>query len=244
MASSEHQLFFASRVENGVAYLDVEESRHAMSVLRFSAGDALFATDGTGAIHECAILTNLPGALSCKIVSTKKYPKPICTVGIFIGLCDRDIFEGLAQDLSALGAAKIVPMQCRFSQKPWWKEWDKHALRVEKKLVAGIKQSRNPWLPLLTGPMEFADVFSKTESTLIIAAEAGAARFTETIDAVRQAAAISCFIGPPGGFAPDELEKLRTAGAVFVSLSDFRLRTELAAVALCAAVKMACPASA
>jgi len=244
MASSEHHLFFASRIENDTVFLDIDESRHARSVLRFSAGETMFVGDGNGAVHECRIAAQSSGLVSGSIASTKAFSKPACTINLFVGLCDRDKFEGMAEDLAALGAAMIVPMLCRYSQKPWWNEWDKHALRVHKKLVAGIKQSRNPWLPRCTSPMEFSDVFPQTESTFIIAAEARAGRFTDACDKIKLARAISCFIGPPGGFAPDELEKLKAAGAVFVSLSEYRLRTELAAVSLCSAIRMACAASA
>jgi 16S rRNA (uracil1498-N3)-methyltransferase len=238
MASCEHNLFFASRVENGVAYLDSEESRHAASVLRLSQGDALHATDGRGALFECRVQTRTSNGLSAEIISTEQVPLPKCPVRMFVGICDRDKFEELAENCAALGADRIVPLVCRFCQKPWWTSWERHTPRIRKKLVAGIKQSRNPWLPLVTGPTAFGDALSKSEPSLVIAAEAGGKQFADLIDNIRHAPAVSCFVGPPGGFSPEELDDLKKADAIFVSLSKNRLRSELAASLLCGAVKL------
>jgi 16S rRNA (uracil1498-N3)-methyltransferase len=238
MAPAEHHLFFASRIENGRVFLDNEESRHAVSVLRFSAGEIIQVADGKGVVYECRISTRSSDTLSGEIISTKQVPKPQCAVRMFIGLCDRDKFEDLTENLSALGADLIVPLVCQYAQKPWWNVWDKHAPRIHKKLVAGIKQSRNPWLPQLAEPTAFGDALSKTEPSLVIAAEAGRTRFVDVIGKIKQATAVSCFVGPPGGFSPDELERLKTEGALFLSLSENRLRTELAAVMVCGAVTM------
>jgi len=44
---------------------------------------------------------------------------------------------------------------------------------------------------------------------------------------------VAVFIGPEGGFSPDEAEMARTHGAVPVSLGPRILRTETAAIAAC-----------
>jgi 16S rRNA (uracil1498-N3)-methyltransferase len=239
MASSDHNLFFASRVENGIAYLDSEESRHAMSVLRFSEGDTIPVTDGKGAVYECKITTRETDTLSGAIASTKLVPRPHFAVRMFVGICDRDKFEELAENCAALGAEQLVPLVCRFCQKPWWNAWDKHAVRIWKKLVSGITQSRNPWLPLLAGPTELSGSLSAAGASFVIVAEAGGEQLFNMADKLKQATAVSCFVGPPGGFSPEELDALKNAGAAFVSLSANRLRTELAATVLCGAVKLA-----
>jgi 16S rRNA (uracil1498-N3)-methyltransferase len=239
MPSPDHNLFFASRVENGFAYLDSEESRHAQSVLRLSLGDALAVTDGKGAVYDCIVQERLSEALSARILSTRSVPRPQRSLSMFVGICDRDRFEELAENCAALGANRIIPVVCRFCQKPWWSAWDKHSQRIRKKLVAGIKQSHNPWLPLVTEPTTFSDALSQTEPSLMLAADAGGKRVLEIVDKIKQSRVVSCFVGPPGGFSPQELETLKKAGATLVSLSANRLRTELAAVVLCNAVKLA-----
>jgi 16S rRNA (uracil1498-N3)-methyltransferase len=239
MSLPDHNLFFASRVENGFAFLDSEESRHALSVLRLSNGDALAVTDGRGAVYDCTVQERVSETLSAEILLTKRIPRPQPSVSMFVGMCDRDRFEELAENCAALGADRIVPLVCRFCQKPWWSAWDKHSQRIRKKLVAGIKQSHNPWLPLVTEPAAFSDALSQTEPSLVLAADAGGKQVFEIVDKIKQSRAVSCFVGPPGGFSPEEFETLKKAGATLVSLSANRLRTELAAVVLCNAVKLA-----
>ena len=240
MSSPDHNLFFASRVENGFAYLDSEESRHVSSVLRLSLGDALAVTDGRGTVYDCAVQDCVPETLSARILLTKRVPRPQPSVSMFVGICDRDRFEELAENCAALGAHRIVPVICRFCQKPWWSAWDKHSQRIRKKLIAGIKQSHNPWLPLVTEPEAFGDALSLAQPSLVLAADAGGGKqVLEIVDKIKQSSAVSCFVGPPGGFSPEELETLNRTGATLVSLSANRLRTELAAVVLCNAVKLA-----
>jgi 16S rRNA (uracil1498-N3)-methyltransferase len=242
MPAPDHNLFFASSIEDGIAYLDNDEGRHAMSVFRLAAGDTMQVTDGKGALHECRIQARTPGALNCEIVSTKQVPKPRPVVRMCIGICDRDRFEECAENCAALGADRIVPLVCRFGQKPWWDAWDKHAQRINKKLIAGIKQSHNPWLPALDRPTAFADALSAAVSTadasVIMIADATGEPFLQLVDAIQKAATVSCFVGPPGGFSQEELDILKKANARFVSLSKNRLRTELAAAMLCGAVTM------
>jgi 16S rRNA (uracil1498-N3)-methyltransferase len=238
MASSDHNLFFASRVENGIAHLDGEECRHVTSVLRLTAGDTIQVTDGKGTIYECRIPVRASGALSCEVVSTKQVPKPRPIVRMCIGMCDRDRFEECAENCAALGAGRIVPLVCRFGQKPWWEAWDKHAQRINRKLIAGIKQSHNPWLPALDRPTAFSDAVSAAGASLVLTADTSGGPFLGVVDKIQQAAAVSCFVGPPGGFSPEELDILRKAEAGFVSLSQNRLRTELVAAVLCGAVTM------
>ena len=43
-----NQLFYTPHVENGMARLDEEESRHLLTVLRRLVGDPLQMTDGKG----------------------------------------------------------------------------------------------------------------------------------------------------------------------------------------------------
>ncbi len=46
-----NQLFYTPKIENGLALLDEEESRHLVSVLRKKPGDRLDITDGKGKFY-------------------------------------------------------------------------------------------------------------------------------------------------------------------------------------------------
>lgn len=226
-------------MENGVAYLDNEEGRHATAALRFCIGDDIIVTDGKGAVYECTIAEadNVSGLVSATVRSTECREKPGCEIIMYIGLCDRDKFEDLAEQCSALGAKKIVPLICRYCQNPWWQQWDKHEIRLRKKIIAGVKQSHNPWLTQCEKPVPFTEALCQCTQSLVLCADANGVPLLSVSNQIQQAQEISCFIGPPGGFAEDELAALYKCG-IGVSLSKNRLRTELAATVMCSSVKM------
>jgi 16S rRNA (uracil1498-N3)-methyltransferase len=238
MAKPGHHLFFASRVADGTVYLDNEESRHAMSALRFSPGDPLVATDGSGSVYHCTIINRTPEALAAAIDKIDSVPKPECPVRMCIGLPDKDVFLELIEDCSALGATEIIPVACRYSQKGWWHSWDNLVPRIRRKLIAGIKQSRNPWLPVCIEPQTVPEALAVCGDSFVIAADECGDNFAAVSGRMGPASALSCFVGPPGGFSPDELGALKSGAAAFLSLSGNRLRTELASVVLCGAVML------
>jgi 16S rRNA (uracil1498-N3)-methyltransferase len=234
-----HFLFMASRVENGAVFLDKEESRHAFSVLRLSPKDLLWVTDGAGTVYECSVTSRTDAGISAEIKNRVAAAPPRPRLSMVVGLCEKEAFENLCECLSALGAAEIIPCVCRYSQGKWWNPWDRVFSRLKRKMEAGIKQSLNPWLPACREPVAFDKVLALCGESPVLVADEGGEPPASIFDRIGNADSVSCFIGPPGGFSPEELAALAAARAFFVSLSSSRLRTELAAVVLCSAVMMA-----
>jgi RsmE family RNA methyltransferase len=70
-----------------------------------------------------------------------------------------------------------------------------------------------------------------------ILADPGGSAVAKFLQATNPIERVDCFIGPPGGFSPDELKRFSTEGFQFVKVAQYRLRTELAAIVLCAEVR-------
>jgi 16S rRNA (uracil1498-N3)-methyltransferase len=237
MNSLTHFLFYSSRIENSDAYLDKEEARHVFSVLRKSADDAIVITDGKGSTYECTIKDKTAEGIRCAVVKTTAAPALKRKITIAVGLPEKEAFEELCENLAALGAFKIVPVECEYCQDHWWKGWEKQSPRIAKKMIAGIKQAKSAWLPVCKSPQKLSVVIDECKGSLVLLADENGAFFTDVIDRIKNAEAVSCFVGPPGGFSPKEIDQLKSAGVMFVSLSKNRLRTELAAVLLCGMIK-------
>ncbi len=237
--NADHFLFYADTIEKDVAYLDNEEGRHAMAVLRFCAGDQIRVTDGKGSVYECTIAEKSADRVSVTVHNALIVKKPETEINMYVGLCDKDKFEDLTEQCSALGARKITPLICRYCQNPWWQQWDKHSARIRKKLIAGIKQSHNPWLTQCESPIGFAEALCLDEKSFLLFADADGTPLLALSNRIVQstAPAISCYIGPPGGFCDEEISSLQKFG-IPVSLSAFRLRTELAAAVMCGTAAM------
>jgi 16S rRNA (uracil1498-N3)-methyltransferase len=238
MTDPSHFLFFSSCVENGAAFLDKDESRHAFSVLRRASGETIQITDGKGSLYECSIQEQSPDGTRCAVIKTIPTPAPKKNVSLYAGLPEKEAYGDLCQSLAALGASRIIPLECEYCQDRWWQAWEKQAQRLTKKMIAGIKQAKNTWLPLLCAPQPLAGALGQGAGALMLAAYESGVPFADVIDRIKNAAAVSCFVGPPGGFSPKEIDQLKSAGAIFVSLSKSRLKTELAAMMLCGCVMM------
>jgi 16S rRNA (uracil1498-N3)-methyltransferase len=175
------------------------------------------------------------------IVEILRQPTPSPFLRMFVGLPDREPFEEALPGLCALGAAEIVPLVCKYCQEQWWRPWEKRLERLRRKMIAGIKQAQNPWLPHLREPRPFSEALHELEGQSTgkpfgIVADPGGAALAPLLRTAGPIDRIDCFIGPPGGFSPEELAHFSSWNIQRVTLSRFRLRTELAAIASCAQI--------
>ncbi|MGI9090626.1 MAG: RsmE family RNA methyltransferase, partial [Gemmatimonadaceae bacterium] len=92
---------------------------------------------------------------------------------------------------------------------------------------AALLQSRSAWLPELypDASVERA-IAAAPAGTRIVLDAGGAAPRSVSFDAP-----VTLAVGPEGGFEPDELDALSTAGFTALTLSDSVLRFETAAIA-------------
>ena len=242
MDKYDHSLFFVDAVSREKALFAKDELRHALAALRLDIHGTLKATDGKGNIYDCTMLPESPASGEARVIAAVKSARPSPDIHVYIGLPDRDAFEKAMADLAAMGAARIIPLICSYCQNKWWEDWDKHAGRLRRKMIAGIKQSLNPWLPELARPLPFG----RSEAALrayhahgCLVADAGGIPVRGALNALHAGSPAACVIGPPGGFSPEESDRLKAGGCVFVNIAPYRLRTELAAVVLCAAMVQA-----
>ena len=97
--------------------------------------------------------------------------------------------------------------------------------RQKKIIVEASEQSNRNSIPELREPIKFVDLDLKN---LIVADE----RFAHELKAEqKQIKSNRIFVGPEGGFAPKEFEKMDKAGVYGLSLGKTILRAEVAAVA-------------
>jgi 16S rRNA (uracil1498-N3)-methyltransferase len=240
MEKHEHSLFFVDAAEEGSVCFSREELRHALLALRMDARAPLKCTDGNGAIFSCVQTAETAVSGKARIVETLSALRPQPQCAVFIGLPDRDAFEESLTNLAALGVDRIIPMVCRFCQHAWWDRWDKYADRLRRKMIAGIKQSLNPWLPQLTQPQSFAQATgAMSDFQACLVADSTGMPLRQAVMPLAGARQVACFVGPPGGFSPEELSILQTRASALVRIGPYRLRTELAAVVLCASVVQA-----
>jgi 16S rRNA (uracil1498-N3)-methyltransferase len=237
MRDYRHFLFFTEHVESDRLYLDAAETRHAVAVLRRGTGDPFIATDGHGTVYECRVESIVKKRLAGLIVGRTMTPRHSGSLHMLVGLPERAAFETLVTDLTALGVERITPLVCRYCQGGWWErdaDGERLAERFRSKMVAALKQSLYPYLPRLDPPLLFVNIGPALPETCVVADPEGRQSiFISEVSAVHPAAAgCAGIVGPPGGFAPEELAALKALGAVSLRLGPTRLTTELAAVVM------------
>ena len=233
MRDHHHFLFFADRISGDLLELDRRETRHAVSVLRTFPSDPFMATDGAGTVFECIFEATSDHRLSGKIISRTIVSRHPCSIQILIGLPERDAFERLISDLTALGIEQITPLVSACCQKPWWeKGWENLSERFRGKMVSAMKQSRYPWLPQLDPPLPFGDFRPLASQPLLVADKEGMPISAALGEIRNPDAAFACIIGPPGGFSPEETAAFSVHRGLPVKIAASRLTSELASVVL------------
>jgi 16S rRNA (uracil1498-N3)-methyltransferase len=190
-------------------------------------------TDGSGCratgIFEEIISGRMVVSITTRTIAER--PLPLCT--LCIGIPERDAFEHVLINATALGVCRIIPCKAAYCQKPWWaNRWTGLQPRFRQKMITALKQSHNLYLPELADPCDITELIEALSGTTLVADQQGTP--LRALPHNSPAGRFNCLIGPPGGFSDAELKLFKEKSFDFVQTAQFRLRTELAATVLCA----------
>lgn len=214
--------------------IEGREAQHIAKVLRLKAGEPLRLLDGRGRSGEFVINSVKPGRVLCAPVEITLHPRPAgrCWLAAAYTKAARRSF--LLEKSVELEAGGIWFWQAEFSQAkvpPDAKE------KWQAELVAGAKQSGNPWLPeirtLPGGAAEVGEAGLDFKRRFLLWEDADRGRMLEPGDLRPEAEdpGDALFVmGPEGGLSAREVETFTAQGFKAVSLGRRVLRWETAAV--------------
>ncbi|MBQ2460392.1 MAG: 16S rRNA (uracil(1498)-N(3))-methyltransferase [Bacteroidaceae bacterium] len=215
--------------------LPEDEARHAVRVLRLQAGDEIRLMDGRGAFHRAEITLASNHHCSYRILQSE--PQERAWAGhLHLAMAPtklNDRTEWLAEKATEVGVDEISFLDCQFSER--------HTLktdRVERIILAAMKQSHKAWMPQLSEMTPFRSFVSAPrdgdkfichcyEETDIVS-EGGEKPFL--LDVLRVGVPTTVLIGPEGDFSIEEVRLAQQMGYRSVTLGRSRLRTETAAL--------------
>ncbi len=235
MRDPHHFLFYASQASASELYFDAEETQHIASVLRCSAGNTLFATDGCGILYTGVFKGATKSGSSADVVTSQRIAELKPSLTMYVGLPQKDAFESVLAQVCPLGLIAIVPLVCDASQKSWWDGWEKQIKRFETIAKTATMQSLQTVLPKLCAPV-LVDNCDISEGLVCLLGDADGVSINHEKERCLRASKIALCIGPPGGFSQREKAFFLDKNAAMVRFSTTRLRTETAASALCAIV--------
>ena len=222
--------FFASPLDEGRALLSPEESAHAMKVLRMHQGDPCQALM-EGEIYAASILEagdQVILALGEKLPS----PEPSLRITLYQGLPKGDKMEWICQKCTEAGIFRIVPVLFSRCVSKWEKKDDEKKLpRWQRITQEAAKQSGRALTPEIASPITLKQLCAALpghELALVPWEDQKGNGIRRQFAGQKDIAVI---IGPEGGMDAAEIEQMKAAGAVPVTLGPRIFRTETAGLA-------------
>ncbi|MEV6170411.1 16S rRNA (uracil(1498)-N(3))-methyltransferase [Streptomyces sp. NPDC051954] len=216
--------------------LDGPEGRHAVSVKRLRAGEAVVLTDGAGRWAECEVVAaEGKDRLVVRPHGVREEPEATPRITVVQALPKGDRGELAVETMTEVGVDAIVPWAASRCITQWKGERGLKALTKWRATAreAG-KQSRRVRFP------EVADAATSKQVAALLAKADFAAVLHESgrepLAGVELPAEgeIVLVVGPEGGVAPEELALFEEAGARAYRLGPSVLRTSTAGTAAAA----------
>ena len=229
------QLFYDPTLETSSTncVFDREESRHILRVMRKKVGDTLNITNGKGIVFKGKIID--PSLQACKVEITdyEKSIEPMYTLHMAVAPTKNiDRFEWFLEKATEIGIDEITPVICEHSERKVLKY-----PRLEKIIQSAMKQSLRPYLPKLNEAVNLKDFLNDNPEGLKFIAHCQEGEKVELKRRVAPDKDILVLIGPEGDFSKTEIDLAVEKGFWPVSLGDYRLRTETAALLACSTVR-------
>ncbi|WP_046769965.1 16S rRNA (uracil(1498)-N(3))-methyltransferase [Jiangella alkaliphila] len=212
-----------------VVVLDGDEGRHAAVVRRIAPGEAVELTDGAGQLARCVVVAASKQGLTCEVTERVDVPEPRPRVVVAQAIPKGDRGETAVETMTEVGVDEILPWAAQRCVVRWTGERGDKALRRWRSTAreAG-KQSRRAWLPAVGDAMPTTALAGRVEAAaLAVVLHEEATTPLGALDLPADGD-ILLIVGPEGGVAPDELDRLAAAGAVVARLGPTVLRTSTA----------------
>lgn len=226
-------LFYTPDIRGDYYTLNPEESKHCIRVLRFTAGEPVALVDGRGNWYNGMI--DRPDAKGCGVQITEQIghygERPFHLHLAIAPTKNIDRIEWMLEKCTEIGIDEITLLNTEHSERKVVKEE-----RLEKVIIAAMKQSLKAYLPRLNPMTDFRKFISTcTESQKLIAhCHAGDKKRLD--DIYRPGQDVVILIGPEGDFSETEVSLAAGAGFTAITLGHSRLRTETAGIVACHSV--------
>jgi len=233
----------ASSIKGDQVRLGPDQAHQICHVLRLKKLDQIVVLDNQGSEYDVVLQTLGRQELVGRIVASRAaLGEPEVQVCVYQSLLSRDKFEWVLQKCTEIGVSRFVPVVTRRSivQKT-------QAMKPEREqrwgriLTEAAEQCGRGRIPRLEHPVKFAGCLAevKSQDLCLIASTSASKTGLRQVMAPRaqgQVRSVGVFIGPEGGFHPDELTSARAAGVHDFGLGKRTLRTETAALVVSALV--------
>ena len=224
-------VFYAPNAKDS-SYLSEEESFHAIRVLRLREGETIHLLDGRGSKFS-TIITAIEGKNiafgALEVVESE--PTPAYKIHLYVAPTKQmERMEWMVEKCGEFGIHGIHFFASKNSERKEIK-----LQRLEKTAISALKQSKNLYLPEITGLHTFKEVTTKEggEKLFAFISNPPVSSITKTAAKGQE---YHVLVGPEGDFTPEESDLLVNKKWKPFSLGKSILRTETAGIAVCHAL--------
>ena len=222
--------FFARRLSETHAVLLPEEAAHALKVLRLSAGASCQALM-EGNVFAAHIEDTSP-EVTLALEEMLPSPEPSVKITLYQGLPKGDKMDFIAQKCTEAGIVRIVPVLFSRCVVKWEKkDAEKKLPRWQRICAEAAKQSGRALTPEILPPLTVKNLCAALQAHELALVPWEEEKGNGIRKNWQEQKDVAIVIGPEGGMSPEEIELLKSAGAVPVTLGPRILRTETAGLA-------------
>jgi 16S rRNA (uracil1498-N3)-methyltransferase len=224
--------------------LEGDLARRLSRVLRLQPGVTLLLLDGTGLEYETRLVEVGPRRVTGTVIARRAgRPEPRVRLALYQSLVKGERFDWVLEKGTELGVAAFVPLLSRRNVVRPAPGRSNRPERWQRVVREAAEQCGRSVLPVVLPGQGLEEALSTRADLLLLPWEGeGSLSLASAVRAARPALeaverpTVAVFIGPEGGFADDEVDLARRAGARVVTLGRRILRSETAGVVAAALV--------
>ena len=224
------QLYFCTDINSEFIFLSEEESRHCIGVLRHKKGDIIHVVDGVGGFYKTEIIDDNKKSCEVKILEKQmEFGKRNYHLHVAIAPTKNiERLEWFLEKATEIGIDEITPIICEHSERREVK-----TERLNKVLVAAMKQSLKAFLPKLNPAIKFENFVSQKKSLQKFLCSCDAEKQSTLKNLYTKKTNVLLLVGPEGDFSKQEISLAISNEFQIISLGESRLRTETAGIVAC-----------
>ena len=229
----------ADQLAEKEVFISGGDVNHIKNVLRLEVGDWIVACDGNGTDY----VSRIQSICSDEVVASIEKVQPTGTelpvrITLFQGMPKKDKLELIIQKAVELGACEIVPAMTKrtvvkLSEE---KKINKRLERWQSIAYAAAKQCDRGIIPTVHKPVSYEEALAMADqldyNVIPYELQTGMEEARKIVDQACKQRSLGIFIGPEGGFEPEEVERAMTRNIHPMTLGKRILRTETAGMAL------------
>lgn len=231
---------FADQIKQGKVIINGCDVQHISNVLRLVPGNIITVLDGQGKGYRAKLDKVRKKQVECTILEEfAAAGEPPLRITIVQGLPKGDKMEMIIQKCTELGITAVVPLCTERSVvKIVPDRMQKRKSRWQRVALESARQCGRGIMPQVSEPVKLADVLTTIppDALKLMLWEDEQKVFLKQVLKTARPADVFIFIGPEGGFAPEEAALARNYGVTTVSIGPRVLRTETAGLAAVAMI--------